>query len=360
MINVHPDNSIVRHVRLSDGKILRDAGFMSGPLSEVESRIRHLTSTDMTDAFIVTDEENNAKIFIRLYTGTVDMSRLSMHINHNDVSYDLLYRCVDDVIKHVFFVRKAHKLSAIVTSGDDLYERALAENGFIQEAILHDEVNIDGKYSDAGLFYILKPQYTAYNYAFVAFQRGVVAVGGTDSYVDDVRFLSYGAMIEDEFIFECADYLGILADDGTLLPRASDDYDIDYRDIPYIPQEVVRASEELKEYFIKKRDTFDINVDFHDATEFQLKVWNEIKKVPYGATVSYEDIALRLTDNDMKKARRLTRAVGSACSENPVPIIIPCHRVIGKNGMLMGFSGGIEFKDFLLQNELFSAALPLY
>ena len=236
----------------------------------------------------------------------------------------------------------------------------MAENGFIQEAILHDEVNIDGKYSDAGLFYILKPQYTAYNYAFVAFQRGVVAVGGTDSYVDDVRFLSYGARIEDEFIFECADYLGILADDGTLLPRASDDYDIDYRDIPYIPQEVVRASEELKEYFIKKRDTFDINVDFHDATEFQLKVWNEIKKVPYGATVSYEDIALRLTDNDMKKARRLTRAVGSACSENPVPIIIPCHRVIGKNGMLMGFSGGIEFKDFLLQNELFSAALPLY
>ena len=360
MINDYLDNMAIRRVRISDGKILRDAGFLSGHLNEIESRIRHLTSTDMTDAYIVTDDQNKAVVFIRLYTGTEDHTRMSMHINHSDISYDLLYRTIDEVIKTAFFIKKVHKLSAIVTVGDELYERALSENGFLQEAILHDEVNIDGKYSDAGLYYILKPQYASYNYAFVAFPRGVVAIGGTHEFIDDVRFLSYGKPIEDDFLYECADFLGITDDSGNLLPRSSSEYNIEYGDIEYIPQEVLRAAEEIREYFLKKRDTFDINVRINNATDFQIRVWEEIRKIPYGYTVSYEDIALKLTDNDMSKARKLTRAVGSACSENPVPIIIPCHRVIGKNGMLMGFSGGIEFKDFLLQNELFSAALPLY
>ena len=360
MIADHLDNMGIRRVKLSDSRILREAGFMFGHLSEIESRIRHLTSTDMTDAYIVTDDQNNAKIFIRLYSGTVDRTRMSMHINFAEISYDLLYKTIDEILRLVFFIKKVHKLSAVVTVGDELYERALNDNGFIQEAVLHDEVNIDGKYSDAGLYYILKPQYRAYNHAFVAFPRGVVAIGGTADYVDDVRFLNFEKPTGDDYLHECADFIGITDDAGNLLPRSSSEYNIEYEELDHIPQEVLRAAIQIREYFLKKRDTFDINVRFNDATDFQLRVWEEIRKVPYGYTVSYEDIALKLTDNDMSKARKLTRAVGSACSENPVPIIIPCHRVIGKNGMLMGFSGGIEFKDFLLQNELFSAALPLY
>ena len=88
------------------------------------------------------------------------------------------------------------------------------------------------------------------------------------------------------------------------------------------------------------------------------RIYEAVKKIPYGYTRSYEDIALELTGGNKTEARKLTRAVGHACSENPVPIIIPCHRVIGKDGKLVGFTGGVEFKDFLLTHELF-AALPL-
>ena len=66
-----------------------------------------------------------------------------------------------------------------------------------------------------------------------------------------------------------------------------------------------------------------------------------------------EDIALALTGNDRVAARNLSRAVGSACADNPIPIFVPCHRVIGKDGRLVGFSGGVENKEFLLEHEIF-------
>ncbi|NLT12257.1 MAG: methylated-DNA--[protein]-cysteine S-methyltransferase [Clostridiaceae bacterium] len=109
----------------------------------------------------------------------------------------------------------------------------------------------------------------------------------------------------------------------------------------------------MKEYLRKSRTRFSVRVAFSQGSEFQRHVWNEIQKIPYGSTVSYEDIALVLTANDRVSARNLSRAVGSACAENPIPIIVPCHRVIGKDGKLVGFSGGIQIKEFLLDHEIF-------
>ena len=101
---------------------------------------------------------------------------------------------------------------------------------------------------------------------------------------------------------------------------------------------------ELEEYFNKKRTSFDVPIRLI-GTEFQVKVWNELRKIPYGKTVSYGYIAKAIG------SPKASRAVGAANNKNPILIIVPCHRVIGANGKLVGFTCGIEIKKFLLDLE---------
>jgi methylated-DNA-[protein]-cysteine S-methyltransferase len=101
---------------------------------------------------------------------------------------------------------------------------------------------------------------------------------------------------------------------------------------------------ELIEYFEGKRKSFTLPVDYK-GTEFQLAVWNALCEIPYGQTKSYSDIA-----NHIQKPAAV-RAVGTAIGANPVLITVPCHRVIGKNGSLTGYRGGLEMKTQLLNLE---------
>lgn len=262
---------------------------------------------------------------------------------------------IDDLLNMFFFKMGLYKVSAIITEDDKDIEKVLTEEGFEQEAILHDELYLDGRFCDAGLFYITKPGYKRYNVGFLPFQRGIISVSGGVDYIDDITFLSYEQTPENEFIRYCAEYSGLMTD-GKMSPRGDKCYE-EY-EASGLPAEVKRAIKQIREYLLKDRTSFDIIVNVPRSSEFRVRVWDEIKKIPYGYTKSYEDIALALTGGDIKKAVKLTRAVGHACSENPVPIIVPCHRVIGKDGRLVGFKDGVEFKDFLLTHELF-AALPL-
>jgi methylated-DNA-[protein]-cysteine S-methyltransferase len=101
---------------------------------------------------------------------------------------------------------------------------------------------------------------------------------------------------------------------------------------------------ELDEYFNKGRKFFTVEVN-PVGTTFQKRVWNELVNIPFGKTISYETLAIRLGDV------KAIRAVGLANGQNPVSIIIPCHRVIGKNGDLTGYAGGLENKEWLLYHE---------
>ena len=105
-----------------------------------------------------------------------------------------------------------------------------------------------------------------------------------------------------------------------------------------------RAKDQLTEYFTGTRTTFDIPLDAA-GSEFERRVWDLLRAIPYGATTTYGALAKRL--GSTKEAR----AVGAANGKNPIPIIVPCHRVIGANGDLIGFGGGIERKRWLLQHE---------
>jgi methylated-DNA-[protein]-cysteine S-methyltransferase len=104
------------------------------------------------------------------------------------------------------------------------------------------------------------------------------------------------------------------------------------------------AINQLREYFAGKREQFALPLVL-DGTPFQLSVWRNLRTIPYGKTVSYLDLAIEIGN------RKAVRAVGLANGSNPIPIIVPCHRVIGSNGSLTGFGGGLPVKQKLLALE---------
>jgi len=108
---------------------------------------------------------------------------------------------------------------------------------------------------------------------------------------------------------------------------------------------ITQAISELDEYFEGTLTTFSVSLDLSSGTPFQQQVWAELLKMPYGKVYSYSDLAISC--GDIKKVR----AVGKANGANPVPIIVPCHRVIGKDGKMVGYSGGLDMKRFLLKLE---------
>lgn len=105
-----------------------------------------------------------------------------------------------------------------------------------------------------------------------------------------------------------------------------------------------RAAFELEEYFNGTRRTFNIPLE-PEGTEFQRKVWNALREISFGETASYGQIAQRIGNP------KASRAVGMACNRNPILIMIPCHRVIGAEGKLVGFGCGLEMKEKLLDIE---------
>ena len=119
------------------------------------------------------------------------------------------------------------------------------------------------------------------------------------------------------------------------LPTASSD-----SDHPVI----VATVAQLGEYFDGEREEFDLPLD-PVGTDFQQAAWTALRTIPYGTTVSYGEQAARMGD------RRKARAVGAANGRNPISIVVPCHRVVGSNGSLTGFAGGIDTKAWLLDHE---------
>ncbi len=107
---------------------------------------------------------------------------------------------------------------------------------------------------------------------------------------------------------------------------------------------LAEVEKQLAEYFAGQRTQFNIPLDFH-GTAFQKSVWSTLLKIPFGETRSYKQIAESIGNV------KAVRAVGAANGKNPISIIAPCHRVIGANGKLVGFAGGLKNKDILLNLE---------
>jgi methylated-DNA-[protein]-cysteine S-methyltransferase len=119
------------------------------------------------------------------------------------------------------------------------------------------------------------------------------------------------------------------------------------------PEAVALVVEQLREYFAGERRAFDIDVDLSGGTEFQRSVWTALRSIPYGETISYGELSRRLGRMDR------IRAVAATVGRTPVPIVVPCHRVIGADGSLTGYGGGLERKRALLELESPSPQLSL-
>jgi len=105
------------------------------------------------------------------------------------------------------------------------------------------------------------------------------------------------------------------------------------------------AVSQLKEYFAGQRKEFSLKIEFLTGTDFQKKIWKELSSISFGKTSTYKDIARKV------QHEKAIRAAGTAIGKNPVPIIIPCHRIINSNGKPGGFSLGLEKKKYLLELE---------
>jgi len=122
-------------------------------------------------------------------------------------------------------------------------------------------------------------------------------------------------------------------------------YLLDFRvRIHRVPSCLKSCIDQLEEYFTGSRKTFNLNLDL-TGTKFQLDIWTELQKIPYGTAISYFELARRVGQV------KALRAVGGANGRNPISIIIPCHRVLGHDGKLVGYGGGLWRKKWLLEHE---------
>jgi methylated-DNA-[protein]-cysteine S-methyltransferase len=112
------------------------------------------------------------------------------------------------------------------------------------------------------------------------------------------------------------------------------------------------AREQLAQYFAGERTSFDLPMQL-DGSVFQRTVWHALTEIPYGQTISYGELARRIDRPD------LARAVGTANGQNPIAVVVPCHRVIGSDGKLVGYGGGLENKRLLLDLEQGTVPLAL-
>ena len=111
-----------------------------------------------------------------------------------------------------------------------------------------------------------------------------------------------------------------------------------------IPESLLDCATQLKAYFNNQLKDFDLKLN-PEGTDFQKKVWKQLETIPYGKTISYQELSKQLGDV------KAIRAVANANGKNPLWIIIPCHRVIGSNGKLTGYAGGLQRKQWLLNHE---------
>ena len=141
----------------------------------------------------------------------------------------------------------------------------------------------------------------------------------------------------------------LTAEDGALTGLSMSPFDIDpaWR---HAPDALAGAATQLEQYFAGERTSFDLDLA-PAGTEFQQRVWAMLLEIPFGETTTYGTLANRLGNP------RTVRAVGLANGRNPIAVIIPCHRVIGADGSLVGFGGGLDRKRALLAHEAGAAAL---
>lgn len=201
---------------------------------------------------------------------------------------------------------------------------------------------------------------------FVLYQTGIALIRTDMEAVRALSFLEYGEVPDEPWIMNEAWRAGLSDVKGRILSRS----ELDQREVS---QEVLadhadpftrEAIQQVRDYFARKRMRFTLPFATDKGTAFQRQVWRVLETIPYGSTRTYEEIGLAVSEMTVPqgeavptadelnmKGRKLARAVGGACAANPIQLLIPCHRVIGKDGHILGYSGDPKHKSSLLWEE---------
>lgn len=290
---------------------------------------------------------------------------------------------IDDLITRCFDLG-IHRLELLVPVSNGRVIQALEGLGFEQDGLLRDALPLEAAWQDAALYSILREEHGETRYVFLPIATSVLVIMGDAEAVHEIEFIQYGEKLDAGRRFDAAYAAGIIDAFGHVLrqnqtlpfPSASSalpqpkgqklsDSAPANADLPVsvytdFPAALRIALEQIVAYFNGERQSFDFPTRSH-GTAFQEAIWSILREIPYAATRSYMEVALRyigqtqpgLSEKERRKqAQNISRAVGMACGANPHCLITPCHRVLGQNLKLTGFSGGIETKAYLLDLEL--------
>ena len=273
------------------------------------------------------------------------------------------------LIEELFVRPDCHRLTWVPRNLSPEARLQLSQLGFHIDGLLRHAVPHQLAYEDAMLYSLLRSDWPGRDLAFVPFKAGIATLEVKNNEIVAVDFLHYGEQLQAGWLFDKAWEAGLATAEGRIHERRGLTQALLEAPGATRPQpEILRqAKRQLRDYFLGRRESFNIPYRFPEGTEFQKKIWSIVEQIPYGETRSYQEVALAylqanqsqsqcqnalaLLDSQQKEARQLARAVGRACGQNPLPLLIPCHRVIGQDHRLTGFSAGIQIKAALLDLE---------
>lgn len=269
--------------------------------------------------------------------------------------YALLETVLPLLLPQLFFVYDLQRVEWLVPVDEESLTDLAESSGLVREGLLKQSLPFKQSYKDGILFGGIRAENLWRNNGFVNFGEFLVYVTGEESLIHRVGVLSPGKKIESAFLRECAQYQGLADAEGKIsIPH---DLPTGWTSQVQLPAEVELCCAQLSEYAVGKRRTFSgIHLNQDIGTDFQWSVWQALKSIPFGEVRTYGEVAALVAASegakDLKAAQHKARAVGAACGANPFMLLVPCHRVIGKNGKLTGFRGGLEVKATLLDFEL--------
>lgn len=282
--------------------------------------------------------------------------------------WDRMSRALDDFLPTVFQDFDIHRLEWVIPVRDEEACECAGRVGFTLEGRMRSLIPCGAIYQDAHLFGMLRCENTKVNVGFVNFGWMLVYVEGTADHVRDIDVIDHDMELTPGFLTDALAQAGLIDADGCL--QLPDELGAIRKPADFKLAAVDEALVQFSEYIQGKRQSFDIKLDPTIGTSFQRTVWKVLAGIPFGTVLSYQDVALQVVaamkaagprdedgkelpdQTDEEKAGQWSRAVGSACGANPFMIAIPCHRVVGKDGKLTGFSSGIQNKARLLDFEI--------
>ncbi|NJP39565.1 methylated-DNA--[protein]-cysteine S-methyltransferase [Oscillospiraceae bacterium HV4-5-C5C] len=358
----------LRPLRLQDHHLLVASGLLPHPYKRAAATVRSWLETRDAVCWALEQEQSFAGALC-CFAESPQAVTVRLHFWLQPAAVRDLPVYLPCILHNLFYERNYHRIELLLPDRLILDKAELRQMGFQLEGLLR-EFSLDQEgYQDASLWALLRQDYTAWQWAFVPFDQGVVALAGHAEAVYYIGFLHYGQKLPASWLSDAAMQQGLADGSGQLNAVSLKQMSCIARApaAAFTRQKgaLKEAQRQIATYLHGDLRELTFPVKMLGGSAFQKLVWQQLQAIPYAQTRSYMEVALALvqqtspglTEKQRRlKARHLTRSVGAACGANPLALYYPCHRVVGQNRKLIGFSGGLDIKAALLDLELVSAA----